>query len=148
MREPDDTKDMLEYARQLQAEASDDGFDWPDAEGVLDKLNEEVAEIREAVVHGDLEHAGRELGDLLLAASHLSDFLGIAPREALLGATKRFAARYDVVQELAAQAGLQLKSCSQEALDRLWEEAKIRLHQSLAKPLDKAADFDADSTSC
>ena len=108
----------------MQAAASELGFDWPSADGVLDKIAEETGEIREALDAGDLEQARRELGDLLLAAVNLSRFLGIGPSDALSGANERFTRRFARVKAEADLAGMDLRSCSLAELDVLWERAK------------------------
>jgi len=130
----------------LQAEASAMGFDWPDAGGVLNKLLEETGEIREALDAGDVEHARRELGDLLLAAMNLSRFLHVDPAEALGGANERFRERFARVRAQADASGMDMRSCSLEQLDVLWEQAKRHGAERLEAGLDKAAGHRANST--
>ncbi len=108
----------------LQDAASAQGFDWPNAQGVLDKIIEEAGEVREALAAHDMAQAQRELGDILLAAVNLSRFLGVSPSEALAGANERFRVRFDRVKAAAQAEGLDLRSCSLEALDALWARAK------------------------
>ena len=116
---------ILDRAFQVQAEASEEGFDWPDADGVLDKIAEELGEIRDALAANDEAHAQKELGDLLLAAAHLGQFLHIHPAEALAGALDRFEDRYGEVKLRLAEAGKLPGACSLEELDAIWAAVKI-----------------------
>lgn len=116
---------ILHRAYAVQAEASEEGFDWPDAHGVLDKIAEELGEIRDALAASDESHARKELGDLLLAAAHLGQFLHIHPAEALAGALSRFEDRYRAVKERLAAEGKLPGACSLEELDAHWAAVKI-----------------------
>ncbi len=68
-------EDSLSYSLRVQSAASSEGFDWSHIDGVLDKVAEELGEIREALEQGDVAHARKELGDLLLIAFNLARFL-------------------------------------------------------------------------
>src|SRR5438046_2031252 len=70
-------------AQKLGEKAAEVGFDWPDVAGVRRKVDEELAEIDEAVAHGGQEEIEHEIGDLLLAVSRLAAKLGVAPEDAL-----------------------------------------------------------------
>lgn len=113
----------------MQAEASAMGFDWPEIGGVLDKIAEELGEIRAALAQGDRAQAQRELGDLLLAAVNTGRFLEIDPAVALDGANKRFAERFAALQNRLSEAGIEMQSCSLDTLDAHWNEVKVRLRQ-------------------
>lgn len=115
----------LDRAFQVQAEASKEGFDWPDVAGVVDKIAEELGEIRDALAAKDVPHAQKELGDLLLAATHLGQFLDIHPAEALAGALGRFEERYGAVKKRLAEDGKLPGACSLEELDAIWAAVKI-----------------------
>lgn len=123
--------DVLEESWNIQADASALGFDWPDITGVLDKIAEELAEIRDAVGRGDMQEAGCELGDLLLATVNAARFIGIQPSDALSAANDRFSRRFALVKEQASRAGLCMRSCSLDQLDALWHEAKVRARHTL-----------------
>lgn len=120
-------RDALRRSLHVQSEASAVGFDWPDVAGVLDKVQEELDEIREALTRKDRMHAGKELGDLLLAAVNLSRFLGTDPVAALDGATDRFAERVQRVCEILQAEGRSPRRCTLEALDQAWILAKEQL---------------------
>jgi nucleoside triphosphate diphosphatase len=124
-------------ATKVQHDASQIGFDWQDIAGVLDKVEEEIAELRFAVAQGDTVHAADELGDLLFAAVSVARFLQTDPEKCLHKATIRFQQRLDVVKGIAEKQGVLLASCPPEELDRLWEQAKKLMRQQLENNLDK-----------
>lgn len=118
--------DALKHSWTVQSQASALGFDWPDASGVLDKIEEELNEIREALSRSDTEHAQRELGDLLLASVNLARFLEIPPEVALQEATARFSGRFALLQAELARLGKPLSACTLAELDAVWAEVKQR----------------------
>jgi MazG family protein len=113
-------------ADQLSRRAAAVGFDWQHATGVLDKIDEEVRELREAVAtHGAASaHATEELGDCLFAIANLARKLGIAPEDALRAANDKFQARFELMEATARVEGVSLGQLSAEALDVRWRTAK------------------------
>jgi tetrapyrrole methylase family protein / MazG family protein len=111
----------LGYAYEVQRRAARVGFDWEDTAGVLDKLDEEVREYREA---GSPEEREREFGDLLFTLVNLARRESIDPEAALRGANRKFYRRFAYMEELCRERGLDLAKLSLEELDGLWEEAK------------------------
>lgn len=114
----------LARADKIQSRVAAVGFDWPDAAPVFDKVEEELGELRAAA--DDREGATNELGDLLFAVANLARHLHVDPDTALIRANDKFAARFRVVEELAATRSLRLRELSLDELDALWEEAKTR----------------------
>ena len=110
-------------AEKVQKKAKKAGFDWPDVSGALDKLSEEVDELRQAV--DEDSNIEEELGDVLFSAVNVSRFVKADPEEALTAATDKFIARFRTVEALAAQAGKSMDSMSLSELDKLWEQAKL-----------------------
>lgn len=100
------------------------GFDWPDREGVLTKIDEELAELREAITSGDPAAIAHEYGDILLALSSLGRHLGIAGEDALRMANLRFEGRFRGVEQRARAAGIPLEQAGAAQLDAWWNEAK------------------------
>jgi uncharacterized protein YabN with tetrapyrrole methylase and pyrophosphatase domain len=100
------------------------GFDWPDIDGVFEKLAEEVAEVRAAATP---EERQSELGDVLFVVVNLARWLSVDAESALREANARFTARFRRVELLAAEGGQELNVLSFAALDALWEEAKASL---------------------
>lgn len=111
---------LAAYRMQQRAAAVD--FDWPDASGALAKVREETAEAADALASGT--GVEEEIGDLLFAVVNLARKAGVHPVEALEGANRKFAARFGMVERLAAERGLDLHRAGLAALDALWEEAK------------------------
>jgi MazG family protein len=100
------------------------GFDWPDLAGVLAKVDEERAELAEALASGDAAAIRHEYGDLLLACASLGRFLGVAGEDALREANARFEGRFRLVEAQAAAAGVRLEDAGLERLEAWWVEAK------------------------
>ncbi len=115
----------LMRATKLQKKAADVGFDWSDVSGALDKLQEEIGELRQAVENNDSANMTEELGDVLFSAVNVSRFIKSDAEEALTFANDKFLARFTTVEKLANERGIDMKSSTLEELDRLWDEAKL-----------------------
>lgn len=109
-------------AEKVQAKARKAGFDWDDTSGPLDKLSEELDELKTAVA--EQSNIEEELGDLLFAAVNLSRFVGTDCETALTAATDKFIRRFAQVEKLAGEQGRGMESMTLAELDKLWEEAK------------------------
>src|SRR5882672_7072485 len=119
----------LLMAHRLQERAAGVGFDWPDAQGPLEKVKEETAELevemRDAK-SGMRDSLQDEIGDLLFAIVNLARKLAIDPRAALERANDKFKRRFEGVERLAAERGVDMGRAGLEELDRLWDEVKRR----------------------
>jgi len=113
-------------ADQLSRKAARVGFDWQQATDVLDKIDEEVRELRDAVTNRGMasEEAEEELGDLLFAIANLARKLGIAPETALRKANDKFQARFEHMERTATLEGAALRDLSPADLDARWNRAK------------------------
>ncbi len=111
----------LQWAWSLQRRAANVGFDWPDVDGALDKVGEEVEELRQAATIEDRE---AEFGDLLFTLVNVARKLGMNPEDALRGATGRFEARFRMMEQRAQAEGRSLKDLPLDELDQYWEAAK------------------------
>ncbi|HJX51731.1 MAG TPA: nucleoside triphosphate pyrophosphohydrolase [Polyangia bacterium] len=100
------------------------GFDWPDAAGVRDKVNEELAELDRACQAGDRGQMKHELGDTLFALTNLARKLGLDAENALREATDRFAHRFGHMEQALEAEGRTVASATPEELERLWQAAK------------------------
>jgi tetrapyrrole methylase family protein/MazG family protein len=116
-------KDMpaLAYALEISRRAVRVGFEWESIEGVIDKLAEEVREIKDARGREEKE---REYGDLLFTMVNAARWEGIDAEAALRGANRRFFKRFARMEELCRQRGLDFSKLSFKEKDELWEEAK------------------------
>ena len=109
-------------ADKLQSKAAKAGFEFADVSGALDKLDEEMRELREAVERGT--NFSEELGDVLFAAVKAGRFLNVDPEDALNATCEKFIARFRRVEEASAARGAELSSLPLDELTRLWNEAK------------------------
>jgi len=111
-------------ALKLSKEAAKFGFDWQDIDGVFNKIEEEINELKEAVNHGQQFEVEEEIGDLLFAVVNLARKLGVEPETALKRANMKFRERFQRIEELLSQDGKNLEGATLEEMDRLWEKAK------------------------
>src|SRR6266704_1903442 len=114
----------LLMAYRLQERAAGVGFDWPDERGPMEKVKEEIAELQRETGKGKRERLEDEVGDLLFAVVNLARKLAIDPRAALERANAKFTRRFEAVERLAEQRGLELGRVGLADLDRLWDEVK------------------------
>lgn len=120
------TLPSLLMAYRLQERAASVGFDWPDVRGPIEKVREELAEIEAELAEGTVagDRLAGEVGDLLFAVVNLARKAGVEPTTALDRANRKFRDRFEAVERMAAQRGIEVETAGLEALDRLWEEAK------------------------
>ena len=111
----------LQWAWSLQRRAANVGFDWPDVEGALEKVHEELEELRQAPT---VEAREAEFGDLLFTLVNVARKLGMNPEDALRGTTGRFEARFRMMEQAARADGRTLKDLPLQELDQYWEAAK------------------------
>lgn len=121
------TLPALLRAYEISARAAAVGFDWARADDVLDKIDEEAAEIRREVesgATGQLSRAEEEMGDLLFAIANLSRKLGVEPESALRRANDKFKARFDAMERAFAARGQALEAATMAEMEAEWERAK------------------------
>ncbi len=114
----------LVRAEKLGQHARSLGMDWRDVRAVLAKVREELDEAEAALELGDRAAAAEELGDLMLALANAPRFLDRSAEETLSRACEKFIARFQHVERIAAERGLDLPSLDDAAIDQLWDEAK------------------------
>lgn len=122
---PRSTPSLLR-AYELSTRAAQAGFDWPTAEDVIDKVDEEVGELREAVQAQGVKsrEAEEEFGDLLFSLVNVARKLGIEPEAALRIANDKFQRRFDHLERSAAHDGHTLREMTLPQMDAYWERAK------------------------
>lgn len=117
---PSDLPALLRAYRVGQ-KAANSGFDWPDLQGPVEKVEEEWHELQEAIASGDRDAMQDEMGDLLFAVVNMARKLQIEPELALRGTIDRFSQRFEYIE---GKLGENLSSASLEEMDVLWNEAK------------------------
>ncbi len=111
-------------AHKVQHKARKFGFDWDDVSGALQKLSEEIDELRNAIENGSEEEKFEEFGDVLFSAVNVSRFIDVEPEHALSSSCDKFISRFAKVEALANERGIDMKTATLEELDALWDEIK------------------------
>lgn len=111
-------------AYRLTQKAAGVGFDWPAAEAVLDKMEEEIGELREALAAGRRDAVKEEVGDLLFTIANLARKVDTDPEAALAGTNLKFRKRFAKIEEGLAARGKTAGEATLEEMDALWEAAK------------------------
>nr|WP_232060116.1 nucleoside triphosphate pyrophosphohydrolase [Athalassotoga saccharophila] len=109
----------LSMARRIQENAAEYGFDWKEVDPVYDKVYEEIEEVKNAKSPSQKEE---EIGDLLFAVVNLSRHLGIDPESALRRSTTKFVNRFEKMNKMAENEGIELKSL--EVMEEFWKKSK------------------------
>jgi ATP diphosphatase len=118
------THPALTRALKLQEKAAKVGFDWDDVGAVLDKIEEEIGELREAMAARDREEMTGELGDIIFALVNLGRHLKIDPETALRRTNDKFRTRFHAIEQALLAAGRILEEATLEEMETLWQEAK------------------------
>ena len=114
----------LAYTQHLARKAAKVGFDWPTVDGPLAKVDEELAELREAIAGGDDARIADELGDLVVAVVNVARHVHVDAELAARGAAAKFRRRFEGVEALAAARQIDLRAADLATLDALWDEVK------------------------
>lgn len=114
----------LAFSQRVQGRVARVGFDWEDLSGVIDKLAEEVTELRQATSH---EEKAAEFGDLLFTLANIARREGVDLESALREANERFHKRFAYMEELCRKRGLRFSELSFDEQNELWEEAKQKV---------------------
>lgn len=116
----------LMRAHRVQARVAQQGFDWDDIDGALDKVEEEFAEVRQAWEQGKAAAVEEEFGDLLFSLVNASRFLKVEPEQALRRAVAKFERRFRALEEIVHARGEEVAALSLAVLDEIWDEVKAR----------------------
>jgi MazG family protein len=114
----------LAEAEKISKKAAGAGFEWPNIEGVIEKLQEELEELAAARERGDQEHIQHEIGDLLFTLVNLARFLKVDPEQALRKTNARFRRRFAHVEHQVAATGNTFSETPLERMEQFWQEAK------------------------
>ena len=120
-------------AYQMTRRAAQVGFDWPNAEGILEKIEEEIGELREALAVSNRPAVEEELGDLLFSIVNFARFLRIDPEVILKNANLKFKRRFQWVESEVSHAGSNLADLPNEKLEELWAAAKSKEQARISK---------------
>ena len=118
----------LTRAAKLTARAARVGFDWPDADAVLEKLDEEVAELRAELPRADPARLADEVGDLLFVLANLARKLDLDAETCLRAANQKFARRFGAVERRLAEEGRTPSEATLAEMELLWQAAKRQEH--------------------
>ncbi len=116
----------LMRASKIQQKAAKLGFDWSEISGALDKLTEEIQELKDALACKDAANASMELGDLLFSAVNVSRFMNADAEESLTASTDKFIFRFQKLEALAKERDIDLEKASLSEMDKLWDEIKTK----------------------
>ena len=111
-------------AQRLQARAARVGFDWKRVEDVMEKLDEEIKEFRDALKSKEQKEIEDELGDVFFVLVNVSRFVGVNPEDALRKTISKFISRFRYIEMKARDTGKRLSDMTLEEMDALWDEAK------------------------
>jgi tetrapyrrole methylase family protein/MazG family protein len=125
-----DALPALLKALRISSKAARVGFDWSDAAGVWTKIEEEMAELGEAVGRGDRAAVAEEIGDLLFTIANLARHEEVDPEQALQAANRKFIERFRYVEEALARDGARPEPGQRDRMEVLWEEAKSALRRT------------------
>lgn len=114
----------LTRALKLQEKAARVGFDWGEAAPILDKIEEEIGELREAMAKGDQSAVKDEFGDMLFALVNLARHLELDSEAALGGTNDKFRTRFHYVEKALDDAGHSLEAATLDEMEALWQQAK------------------------
>lgn len=113
----------LMRAEKLQKRAARVGFDWPQVDGVIEKIREELSEVEEAIKHSP-DTVAEEIGDLLFAVANLARFESIDPEDALRHANHKFVRRFNAIESALLAAGKPWQETTLDEMETLWNAAK------------------------
>lgn len=116
--------DPLTKAFRIQERVAGVGFDWEDYRGALEKVGEELSEVAHAVESERAEEIEEEVGDMIFAAVNLARLAGVHPTTALARANRKFRGRFERLESVAGERGIELSTAGLEVLDGIWEELK------------------------
>jgi len=114
----------LMRAYRMSERAAKAGFDWDNVFGVMDKLKEELDELKTEIGNNRKDRIEMEFGDLFFTLVNIARFLSIHPETALKGAIQRFEGRFRKMEKIISESGRQLESVAQNEMDAIWETCK------------------------
>ncbi|MGB9690856.1 MAG: nucleoside triphosphate pyrophosphohydrolase [Candidatus Sumerlaeaceae bacterium] len=132
-------------AQRIQEKAARVGFDWENPLQVLDKVEEEIGELRQAIAANDKIHAGEEIGDLIFALVNLARFLEVDAEEAVRATAEKFRRRFQYIEQKSRELGRPLADMPLDEMESYWQAAK--LHEENSSPTDPSPHRDTKGSS-
>ena len=124
----DDGLSAYDRAEKLQTKAAKVGFDWENSDEIIEKIEEEIAEIRSAInKDGVKENLSGEIGDLIFSCINLARYYQIDSELALQMTNKKFIKRFNYIEDSLIKKGKLITETNLEEMDKLWDEAKINI---------------------
>jgi MazG family protein len=114
----------LSHAKRVAEQASSVGFDWDDPLKALDKVEEEIEELKKEIRAGHKERVTEEIGDILFAVANVSRLAHINPEFALKNTNKKFVTRFRYIEEQLKKQGKDIAKTSLDEMEELWQESK------------------------
>jgi len=114
---------------KVQQKAAQVGFDWDDIKDVIDKVDEEIRELKDVYTSKNMERITDEIGDVFFALVNLSRFLKVQPELALTGTINKFISRFEYIEKESMKAGKKLEEMTLSEMDELWNKAKIHISE-------------------
>ena len=112
-------------SRRIQERAASVGFDWKEVKPIIDKVEEELDEVKESIDQGNKEQIELELGDLIFSIVNLSRFYNIDPESALKKSTNKFISRFNKIERRISESGDSIENSDLETMDKIWDEIKL-----------------------
>lgn len=123
------TLPALQKAGKVQRKVAVVGFDWKHISEVMDKVEEELREVKDAIKKKRTSEITEEIGDLLFAIVNLSRFLGIEPENALHETINKFIVRFKKVEKILAKKGKDIEECTLEEMEKAWNRCKTKINR-------------------
>ena len=112
-------------AMEISKRAAKTGFEWPNLDAVVEKLHEEVDELKHELHAGDRERIAEEIGDLLFTVVNVARWTKVDPEDSLRTMTKRFSDRFRRIEDAARESGRPIEDMTIEEMDAVWNRAKL-----------------------
>ena len=123
----DKTLSEFNYAIELQKLAAEVGFDWPNVQGVISKIYEEIEEVSAEInTPNNQARLLDGMGDLLFTCANLARHLNIEPEQALNAGNKKFYRRFAMLEDIVRQSKRKINECSLEQLNEIWSKVKLQ----------------------
>lgn len=118
----------LIYAEKIQKKASEVGFDWVEVKDVIEKIEEELTELKEAIEKNEKENIDEEIGDLLFSVVNVSRFVKVDSEHSLKKCVDKFKKRFKYIEDKANKMNIKIQDMTFKQMDEIWDEAKEKLN--------------------